>query len=205
MASRDVLSAQTSPRRPESAAGLAGRIPTSVRALEPTMRFAVTLAIWALLATSASSQQSAGLSELEPLERFIGSWSYEGEDLTPGGGAVRCTSIRQWTAAGFFVESRRRCTTPRGELQQLEVYGYDYSGRVYRYWGFNGQFVSTYSTPAIEGGSISWDSIAFPGRYRCSETFAPALTESTTKCESSTDGGVTWTVIARGSSRRTAP
>jgi hypothetical protein len=58
--------------------------------------------------TSPSAQPSAGLSELKPLERFIGTWIYEGED-------------RQWTAAGFFVESRRRCTTPRGEVQQLEV------------------------------------------------------------------------------------
>lgn len=169
------------------------------------MRSAATLAIWALLATSAAGQQSAGLSELKPLERFIGTWSYEGEDLTPGGGPVRCTSIRQWTGGGFFVESHRRCTTPRGELQQLEVYGYDYSGRLYRYWGFNGQFVSMYSTPAIDDGSISWDSIAFPGRYRCSETFTPSLTESTSKCESSSDGGTTWSAVSGGKSKRLAP
>jgi hypothetical protein len=154
--------------------------------------------------TTASAQQSAGLPELKPLERYLGAWTYEGEDLTPGGGPVRCTSTRRWTGAGFFVESQRRCTTPRGELQQLEVYGFDYSARVYRYWGFNGQFVSMYATPAIAEGPIRWDSVAFPGRYRCSEAFDADGAASTSTCESSTDG-TSWTVIARGRSRRTAP
>ena len=162
----------------------------------------MTLVLYATL-FNAFAQRSAGLPELKPLERFIGTWTYEGEDRTPGGGSVRCTSVRRWTAAGFFIESQRTCSTPRGELQQLEVYGFDYADRVYRYWGFNGQFVSMYATSMIDEGAILWDSVAFPGRYRCSETFDEDLMASTSKCEVSTDGHA-WSIISQGRSKRSS-
>jgi hypothetical protein len=168
------------------------------------MRRVAALVAWALLTTAVAAQQSAGLSEVKPLERFIGTWTYEGEDLTSGGGPVRCTSTRQWTGAGFFVESHRHCTTPRGEVQQLEVYGFDYTARVYRYWGFNGQFVSMYSTPAIDEAAIHWDSVAFPGRYRCSEAFEAGFLASASKCEMSTGTGA-WVIVSQGRSKRVSP
>jgi hypothetical protein len=167
------------------------------------LKLFVTLFLGAILIDSALAQGSAGLPELEPLERFIGSWSYEGEDRTPGGGPVLCTSVRRWTAGGFFVESQRTCSTPRGELRQLEVYGFDYADRVYRYWGFNGQFVSTYAASTIDDGPILWDSVAYPGRYRCSETFEADLTSSTSQCEVSNGGA--WSIISQGRSKRTSP
>jgi hypothetical protein len=156
-----------------------------------------------LASTAVAAQDSAGLPELKPLERFLGSWSYDGEDLTPGGGPVKCTSTRRWTGGGYFVESRRRCSTPRGDIEQLEVYGFDYSERVYRYWGFNGRFVSQYSAPTIGDGPIRWDNVAFRGRFRCSEAFDPGLQSSTSQCDSSSDGGVTWVKISGGRSLRT--
>jgi hypothetical protein len=163
-----------------------------------------TVLVLVILSIRVLAQQSAGLPELKALERYIGTWVYEGEDRTPGGGRVQCTSLRQWTGAGFFVESHRRCMTPRGDLQQVEVYGYDYSERVYRYWGFNGQFVSGYTTPTIDEAPIRWASIAFPRRYRCTEAFDPGGASSTSRCETSSDGA-TWTVISQGQSKRTSP
>jgi hypothetical protein len=164
-----------------------------------------SLVVWLCCTGVAFAQQGAAGAAQKPLERFLGTWVYEGEDRTAGGGAVRCESTRRWIAAGYFVESRRRCTTPRGELQQLEVYGYDAAERVYKYWGFNGQVVSMYATPSMDDAPIRWNSTAFPGRFRCSETFAPSGSESTANCESSTDGGGTWTVISAGKSKKTSP
>lgn len=169
------------------------------------MRYIAAFAGWMFLMTSVSvsAQQSAGVPEVKPLERYIGTWVYEGEDATPGGGPVRCTASRQWTGAGFFVESRRRCTTPRGEVEQLEVYGFDYSARLYRYWGFNGQFVSMYSTSTIDREPIRWDSVAFPGRYRCSEVFEADLQASESKCEML--AGASWVIVSQGRSKRLPP
>ena len=164
-----------------------------------------TLVVWlCFIATGLAQSGPAGAAQ-KPLDRYLGTWVYEGEDRTAGGGAVRCESTRQWIAAGYYVESRRRCTTPRGELQQVEVYGYDAVERVYKYWGFNGPGVSIYATPSMNDATIRWNSTAFPGRFRCTETFAPGGSGSTANCETSTDGGGTWTVISAGKSKRTSP
>src|SRR5688572_6227774 len=80
--------------------------------------------------------------EIQKLARYLGRWNYEGEDKTPvTGGPVTCTSTRRWISGGFFVESHRDCKTPRGEVTQVEVYGYDFQNRVYTYWGFNSSVV----------------------------------------------------------------
>jgi hypothetical protein len=161
-----------------------------------------SIAATLMLATAiAAGAQSADVPKVKPLERYLGAWIHEGADRTPGGGPVRCTSVRQWTGAGYFVESRRHCTTPRGELDQLEVYGYDFTERVYRYWGFNGRFVSQYSTPTMTDPAVNWSSVAFRGRVRCTETFDPGFASSRTSCETSMDG-TAWVVISEGHSTR---
>jgi hypothetical protein len=150
------------------------------------------------------AQQQPATDEARPLERYLGQWSYDGEDLTTGGGPVRCTSTRRWTGGGHFIESQRRCSTPRGDIEQLEVYGHDVTERVYRYWGFNGRAVSQYTTPAIDGLAIHWSSVPFRGRVRCTETFAAGFASSASSCETSSDGS-TWRVVSQGRSTRTAP
>lgn len=146
----------------------------------------------ALFCIVGAAQDQAARSELKVLERYLGTWIYDGEDKTPGtGGRVTCTSTRRWIAGGYFVESHRECKTPRGGVNQVEVFGYDSQNRIYTYWGFNGSAVSTYTTPSMEGGRVVWTGIGMSSGNRCTEVFkGPA--ESTDSCESSRDGGASW-------------
>jgi hypothetical protein len=136
------------------------------------------------------------------LERYIGTWNYAGEDNTPvTGGNVTCTSTRRWISGGHFVESHRECKTPRGDITQVEVFGYDGTSGGYLYWGFNGNVVSTYRADTLEG-PIVWIGFGASSGNRCTQVFAPDHNSSTDKCESTRDGGKTWVLRSGGKSIR---
>ena len=154
------------------------------------------------LAAVARAQEGPATVELQPLARYIGTWRYEGEDKTPvTGGRVICTSVRRWISGGFFVESHRSCETPRGRLEQVEVYGYDFQNRQYVYWGFSGRVVSSYAAPHLDDAKIIWTGFAASAGNRCTAVFADSQT-SGNMCETSTDGGSSWTLRSAGTSRK---
>ena len=136
-----------------------------------------------LLASGGVSAQSV-VAELRPLERYVGSWTYDGEDKTPGiGGQVTCTATRRWIAGGNFVESHRTCHTPRGTFDQVEIFGFDFRTREYTYVGFSGRVASTYRASSMEGDSVTWIGTGASSGNRCTEVFAPDRRSSTNKCE----------------------
>ena len=149
------------------------------------------------------AQNQSPSPELASLSRYLGTWTYDGEDMTaPDNRRVACKTVRQWISGGSFIESRRECSTPHGNVTQLEVFGYDFGGRRYMYWGFNGPFVSTYVTSAIDGTTVTWTGIGWSSSNRCTESFAKDFASSADRCETSAAGGGSWTIVAQGKSRK---
>lgn len=153
-----------------------------------------TLAI-ALLPGSSGGQTA---DPLAPLERYIGTWVYEGDG---NGARVSCRSERRWITNRSFVESHRECTTGTGPITQVEIYGFDPRRRVYLYWGFNGRVPSTYTAATMEL-AVAWTGEQASSTARCTETFAADFQSSTSQCEVSYDLGKTWQRVSGGSSKR---
>jgi hypothetical protein len=138
---------------------------------------------------STAAAQGPATPELRPLERYLGSWSYTGEDKTPAtGGPVTCTTTRRWISGGYFVESHRTCQTPRGMFDQVEVFGFDFSSREYTYLGFSGRAVSSYRASSLEGDSVTWIGQNASSGNRCIEVFATDHQSSEDKCETAAGG-----------------
>ena len=170
-----------------------------LRELLPTRRrcFKATNTVLVLVVASSAVYGQAA-PEIAKLGRYLGSWEYDGRDATPlTGGPVTCRSERQWISAGYFLESRRECNTPRGLVRQLEVFGYDFQNGTYLYWGFNGRGVSTYRATAMDGDTVVWTGFGLSQGNRCTETFT-SPSESRDRCETSTDGGRTWVLRSEG-------
>jgi hypothetical protein len=134
--------------------------------------------------SAGAAAQTPVAPELLRLERYLGSWTYEGADKTPGtGGAVTCRATRRWISGGNFVESHRTCDTPRGSFDQVEVFGFDVRTREYTYIGFSGAVASTYRATSMEGNSVTWIGTGASSGNRCTEVFAADQRSSTNKCE----------------------
>jgi hypothetical protein len=137
-----------------------------------------------LAISGAAAAQAPAAAELRRLERYLGSWTYEGEDKTPGtGGKVTCTATRRWISGGNFLESHRTCDTPRGRFDQVEIFGFDFRTREYTYVGYSGAVASTYRSSSMEGNSVTWTGTGASLGNRCTEVFAADQRSSTNKCE----------------------
>ena len=163
------------------------------------MAIALSLSLFVLDVRAQGPPASPALAKLE---RYVGAWTYDGVDKTRAGGAVACTSVREWIAAGYFLASRRDCRTPRGFLRQVEIFGYDTTRGVFTYQGFSGSVVSTYVAASADGPVVRWVGVGVSGHNRCTEVFAADGLSSHDQCETSTDGGHTWSVVAEGTSTR---
>jgi hypothetical protein len=160
-----------------------------------------TLLVLSLVVT-ASAMGAVGSAQatdpLAPLERYIGTWTYEGDG---NGARVSCQSERRWIANHSFVESHRQCETANGPITQVEIYGFDPRRRLYVYWGFNGRVVSTYTSPNMDA-TVVWSGEEFSATARCTETFDGDGQSSKSQCEGSFDGGKTWQRVSGGTSKR---
>ena len=59
-------------------------------------RLGVLVSVALLLISASAAPQPPVADELRLLERYLGSWTYDGEDKTPGtGGKVTCTATRR--------------------------------------------------------------------------------------------------------------
>jgi len=141
-----------------------------------------------LISAADVTAQEPGAPELRPLERYRGSWTYEGEDQLLGG-KVTCKVLRRWISGGYFMESQRTCETPRGTRDEVEIYGFDFKTHEYTYYGFTGRVVHTYRTASIEGASVKWVGIDTSRGNRCTDVFEPDHRSSTEKCETAASAG----------------
>jgi hypothetical protein len=159
-------------------------------------RFVIVSTLALVLLPRSSGAQTT--DPLAPLERYIGTWEYEGDG---NGARVSCRSERRWIANRSFVESHRECSTGTGPIAQVEIYGFDPRRRLYLYWGFNGRVPSTYTAEKMDL-AVAWTGDQASSTARCTETFAADLQSSTSQCEVSYDLGKTWQRISGGSSKR---
>jgi hypothetical protein len=157
--------------------------------------FGLTLALVVGMATTGDAQAP---DPLALLERYIGTWEYEGDG---NGARVTCRSERQWIANRSFVESHRQCTTVNGPITHVEIFGFDARRGLYVYWGFNGRVPSTYAAANMEL-AVAWSGEQMSGNNRCTETFAPDFRSSTSQCDISYDLGKTWQRVSGGASKR---
>jgi hypothetical protein len=155
----------------------------------------LTLVFAAALSATSYAQTT---DPLAPLERYIGTWTYEGEG---NGARVTCRSERRWIANRSFVESHRECSTGTGPVTQVEIYGFDTRRGLYVYWGFNGRVVSTYTSPKMEL-AIAWTGEEASSTARCTEAFASDGLSSRSECEVSLDLGKTWRRVSGGASKK---
>ena len=116
---------------------------------------------------------------LAPLERYIGTWVYEGDG---NGARVSCRSERRWITNRSFVESHRECSTGNGPITQVEIYGFDPRRRVYLYRGFNGRVPSTCMAEKMDL-AVAWTGEHTSSTARCTETFAADFQSSASQCE----------------------
>jgi hypothetical protein len=140
-----------------------------------------------IAAASSAAAQEPAAPELRALERYLGSWTYDGEDK-PLGGKVTCKAMRRWISGGYFLESHRTCETPRGTRDQVEVFGFDFKTREYTYIGFTGRIAHTYRAASIEGDTVKWVGTETSRGDRCTEVFEPDHRSSTEKCETASSG-----------------
>jgi len=141
-----------------------------------------------LISAADVTAQEPGAPELRPLERYRGSWTYEGEDQLLGG-KVTCKVLRRWISGGYFMESQRTCETPRGTRDEVEIYGFDFKTHEYTYYGFTGRVVHTYRTASIEGPSVKWAGTDTSRGNRCTDVFETDHRSFTEKCEAAAAAG----------------
>lgn len=145
---------------------------------------------------------SAPGPEYRKLEALVGVWHFEGAvNAVPAVGAtdagpVVYTHINRMANGGYFLETRRSGTTPRGDATELFVYSYNPVTKKYRQDGYTSRGVLRTFTGTIEG-----DTWIFVGtntslsgettQERFTLVYSPDMSSATVRSEHSKNG-VDW-------------
>ncbi len=142
--------------------------------------------------------------EHKKLEVFAGNWTYTGEAKAgPFGAGGKVTGTdRNELLGGFFLVRRYKETGPGGELNGIEVLGYDPVKKAFTDSGFDSSGFAGSGTWTVSGDTWSFVGGGVAGgkefRQRCTLTFgAGSTTAFTVKCDASPDGGA-WTPVFEG-------
>src|SRR6185295_16309638 len=98
----------------------------------------VVALICAAFATFEAAQAPSAGPEYKPLEALVGVWRLEGsvkavpEVGSTDAGPVAYTHVNRMINGGFFLETRRTGTGPRGAVSELFIYSYDPVSKTYR-------------------------------------------------------------------------
>jgi steroid delta-isomerase-like uncharacterized protein len=140
--------------------------------------------------------------EHQKLALWVGDWQYEGQAKeSPLGPAGKFSG--QMTArpilGGFFVEFRGHETSPLGDIDWVETYGYDPVREKYTWTGFTSDGSGSTGTYTLDGATISYaGTMTAAGkqyRIRGTTVFAPDFMSTVDKQEISTDGK-TWAAFS---------
>ena len=136
------------------------------------------------------------------LEVFVGEWSFEGQSQAvpalgmADAGTVAYRHVNQMANGGFFLETRRTGTGPRGPVTELDVYSYNAVTKTYRQDGYDNRGRVRTFTGTVDG--LTWSFIgtntALDGtvtQERFTLRYSPDLRTATVRSEHSKDG-VTW-------------
>ena len=163
-------------------------------------------------AVEAQAQAPKPGPEVQKLNVWVGHWTLEGEQKAgPFGPAGKYTGELdgRWILGGFYLEMRTREKGPAGEVQFLEIDGYDPVNRniTYSTYGSDGSRESgVYTFSSATTMTFSGKGVAGGKLYliRGTMIFASDLLSDTAKADVSTDGK-TWMPAYVGKATKTQP
>ena len=158
----------------------------------------VTL-LCAWFATVDGAQAPAPGPEYKKLEALVGVWRLEGavkavpQVGSTDAGHVSYTHVNRMINGGFFLETRRTGTGPRGPVSELFVYGYDPASKTYRQDGFGNRGMIRTFTGTIDGQTWNFKGTNTPltgdtTQERFTIVYAPDMSSATVRSEHSKDG-----------------
>jgi hypothetical protein len=133
--------------------------------------------------------------EHQRLGAFVGSWTFEGE-VKPGpmgpGGKMTGTDRIDWTPGNFFLQRSFQGKSPMGEIQGIEILGYDAAKKAYTFNSFDSMGMMGSGTLTVKGNTWTATGTSTIGsttmRDRCTLEFGAGGSTLAIKCETSTDG-----------------
>jgi Protein of unknown function (DUF1579) len=148
--------------------------------------------------------------EQQKLAAFIGNWTFVGEAKAGPmgkGGKITGTDRIQWLPGGFFIERRFEGKAPWGEMNGLEIIGYDSAKKVYTYSVFDNMGAAGSGTMTLSGNTWNLTGTMNLGgksmQERCTLTLANGGASLHIKCDTSTEG-TTWTPSFEGKATKSA-
>ena len=160
------------------------------------MRSAFALAV--LCGTLAAQTPSPG-PEYRPLEALVGEWRLDGVlKAAPAVGAtdegpVAYRHVNQMTNGGYFLETRRTGTGPRGDVSELWIFSYSPLTKQYRMDGYTSRgatraftFTITDRTWTFKGTNTSQAGVTTQERFTI--VYAADMRSATVRSEHSKDG-----------------
>ena len=155
--------------------------------------------VCALLATLEGAQAPAPGPEYKKLEALVGVWRLEGsvkavpEVGSTDAGHLSYTHVNRMINGGFFLETRRTGTGPRGAVSELFVYSYDPVSKTYRQDGFGNRGMIRTFTGTIDGQTWNFKGTNTPltgetTQERFTIVYAPDMSSATVRSEHSKDG-----------------
>ena len=148
-----------------------------------------------------SAQAPAPGPEHRKLEVFVGVWTFDGESRAvpdlgmTDAGKVSYRHVNQMANGGFFLETRRTGTGPRGALTELFVYSYNTIAKTYRQDGYDSRGRLRTFTGTVDG--LKWSFVgtntSLDGqvtRERFTLTYSSDMLSATVRSEHSRDGMV---------------
>ena len=147
--------------------------------------------------------------EHQRLAAFVGSWTLEG-DMKPGpmgpGGKMTGTDRIDWVPGNFFIQRLYQGKSAMGEMQGLEILGYDAAKKVYTFNSFDSMGMRGSGTLTVKGNTWTSTGTATMGTAvihdRCTMDFGAGATTLTVKCDMSTHGK-SWTPTFEGKATKT--
>ncbi len=147
--------------------------------------------------------------EHQRLAAFVGNWTFEGE-MKPGpmgpGGKMTGTDRIDWVPGNFFIQRLYEGKSPIGEMQGLEILGYDAAKKVYTFNSFDNMGMRGSGTLTVKGNTWTSTGTATMGTTvmhdRCTLDFGAEATTLTVKCDMSADGK-SWAPTFEGKATKT--
>ena len=164
------------------------------------MRHALLLTC--LLTASLSAQTPSPGPEYQKLATLVGAWRLEGTlKAVPAVGStdtglVVYTHVNQMANGGYFLETRRTGTGPRGDVSELWVFSYNPVTKTYRQDGYTNRGVLRTFTFTIDGQTWTFKGTntsagGVTTQERFTIVYSADMTSATVRSEHSKDG-VEW-------------
>jgi hypothetical protein len=161
-------------------------------------RLAVVVAVVSMCVGAVTAQKPEMPKpgpEHQRLGVFVGTWTFEGE-MKPGpmgpGGKVTGTDRIEWTPGNFFLQRTYQGKSPMGEMQGIEIFGYDGVKKAYTFNSFDSLGMMGSGTMTVKGNTWIATGTSTIGaatmRDRCTLEFGAGESTLAIKCEMSADG-----------------